>query len=170
MADRAPVLTVAECFRHDVHMPDLERLARYVIARRVELGWKQRIEFAAAAQITTRVVSDIENGRRYNFDPVTIAKLEKTLGWATGSVDDVANGGEPRLCGPRGQADESTLGQLLTTYRPTEDEALVRVMRSNLPDSKKRELIQMLVAEQQSVQRERLERTLKMIQMLGGDA
>lgn len=90
---------VSECFLDDVPMSDWERLGRYVIARRVELGFRQRPEFSAAVGITSRVISDIENGRRSNFDPVTIAALEKALGWETGSVHRVAAGGEPLLVG-----------------------------------------------------------------------
>ena len=158
------------CFRQDGGMPDWVRLGKYVVARRVELGFEQRVDFAAAAQITTRVISDLENGRRGNFDPVTVSKLEKTLGWETGSLQRVAAGGEPRLRGAHDTADETTLGDLLTTYRPTEDAALIRVMRSNLPDAKKRELVRMLIAEQERAARERTERAEQMIHLLGGDS
>jgi transcriptional regulator with XRE-family HTH domain len=78
-------------------MSDWERLGTYVVARRVELGHKQRAEFAAALQVSVRLLSDIENGRRSNYDPVTIAALENVLGWETGSAQRIADGGEPEL-------------------------------------------------------------------------
>lgn len=88
---------VAECFRDDVRMADWERVGKYVVARRVELGYKQRGDFAAALGVSARVVSDLENGRRGNFDSVTIASLENVLGWETGSFARVAAGGEPAM-------------------------------------------------------------------------
>lgn len=165
-----PVLTGAECFRHDVYMPDWERLGTYVVARRVELGHKQRTEFAAAAQLGVRVLSDIENGRRSNFDAVTIAALEKALGWETGSVTRVANGGEPHLRDHPPRATEGELRRLVLGYQPDEDEALVRVMRSNLPDSKKRQLVRLLIAEREAAERARVERAEQLIRLVGDEA
>lgn len=95
MAD--PVITVSECFRHDGAMSDWERLGRYVVARRVELGFKRRGEFATALQVSTRVVGDLETGRRGNFDATTFASLERVLGWETGTARRVADGEDPRL-------------------------------------------------------------------------
>lgn len=88
---------VSACFLDDVPMSDWGRLGRYVIARRVKLGYKQRGEFAAAVGVSSRVLSDIENGKRGNFDSVTIASLEDVLGWETGSAMRVAGGHEPAL-------------------------------------------------------------------------
>lgn len=85
------------CFRHDEPMPDWERLGRYVVARRTELRFRSRTDFAAAVQLSARLLADIEKGRRSNFDPVTLAAVEAALGWETGSVGEVLGGGEPRV-------------------------------------------------------------------------
>lgn len=94
-------LQVSERFLDDVRMSDWQRLGKYVVSRRVKLGYKQRADIAAAVGVSTRVMSDIENGKRGNFDSVTVASLEEVLGWETGSVATIAAGGEPTL---RGQA------------------------------------------------------------------
>lgn len=72
-------------------------LGRHVIARRVKLGYRSREPFAAALKISTRVLGDIETGRRSNYDPTTLAALEDVLGWETGSIDTILKGGEPTL-------------------------------------------------------------------------
>lgn len=77
-------------------MQDWKRLGQYVVARRVDLGFKRRSDFADARQVSVRILSDIENGRRTNFDQATIASLERALGWETGSALRVVEGGEPR--------------------------------------------------------------------------
>jgi hypothetical protein len=91
------VIPRAECFRHNDVMDDWERLGRYVVARRVERGFKTRGELASAVQVSSRLLGDIEKGRRGNYDPVTIASLESALGWETGSVRRIVDGGEPQL-------------------------------------------------------------------------
>jgi len=85
----------ANCFRHDVRMEDWERLGQYVVRRRVECGFKTRGDLAAAVQVSSRVLGDIEKGRRGNYDPVTIAGLESALDWESGSVRRIVEGGEP---------------------------------------------------------------------------
>jgi transcriptional regulator with XRE-family HTH domain len=175
----APIHADAKSVRHDVRMPepkgtedagqDWARVGRYVVARRTDMGFDLRAEFAAHAKITTRVISDLENARRGNYDQVTIAKLEKALGWATGSVDRIAAGGEPRLRDGAGKADHQTLGDLLTTYRPTQDEALVRVMKSDLPDAKKRQIVELLIAERRRAERALLEHAEQLIGFAGED-
>lgn len=134
---------VSERFLDDVRMADWQRLGRYVVARREELGYKQRGDIASAVGVSTRVMSDIENGRRGNFDRVTIAALERALGWETGSVERVATGGEPRLRGslsrstPVGQSGQSDLFAMIakiddSSMGPTEKlEAIKKVLRIN---------------------------------------
>jgi hypothetical protein len=123
-----------------------------------------------AAQINVRVLSDIENGRRDNFDKVTIAKLEDALGWETGSVIRIAEGGEPWL---REQAPSpgvsDSLGELLAGNKPSRDEALIRVMRSDLPDSQKRKIVLMLIAEREAAERRRTEHADELIRLLRGE-
>lgn len=170
MTNSRVMLTGSQCFLHDVHMPDWERLGKYVVARRVNLGFDIRPEFAAAAQITTRVLSDIENGKRGNYDKVTIAKLEAALGWETGSVERVAEGGEPWLKEQTPAAEVGAgLDKLLTDYRSGPDEALGRVMRSDLPDAKKRQIMLLLIAEKQAAERRRAEQADELIRLVRED-
>lgn len=159
------VLSDSLSFRHDECMPDWERLGDHVVARRVKLGYGHRAQFAAAAQMQVRVLSDIENGRRGNYDKVTIARLEGALGWETGSAMRVANGGEPILLDTASSAGTGgVLDELLLDYQPSRDEALMKVMRSNLPDSKKRQIIRMLIAEREAGERRRAEHAEELIQ------
>jgi transcriptional regulator with XRE-family HTH domain len=100
-------VTGSERFLDDGVMSDWQRLGNYVLARRVELGYKRRGDFAQAIGVSARVVSDLENGRRGNFDPVTIAALEDVLGWETGSATRVAAGGDPSLRAQPTPAEQS---------------------------------------------------------------
>lgn len=74
---------------------DWTRLKNRVIAARVALGMKTRRQLARTMGISDRVIDDLENCRRTNYDQATLARLEQALGWATGSVDVVLSGGEP---------------------------------------------------------------------------
>jgi hypothetical protein len=72
----------------------LTRVGRYVVNRRVALGYKHRIDLANDLPITDRTLADIEHGVR-EASPGTYAVLENKLGWAPGSIDAVRSGGEP---------------------------------------------------------------------------
>ena len=58
--------------------------------------WKSRAAFARHAGIASRVVDDIERGRRSNYSEGTLASLEVALGWTAGSAQRVVEGGRPR--------------------------------------------------------------------------
>lgn len=105
MPGSTPLFPVPDCFRDDVAMSDWKRLGSLVVARRVELGYQTRGAFADACGINARILSDIEHGRRSNYDAVTIAKLENFFGWDTGSARRVVEGGEPHMRGATAQAD-----------------------------------------------------------------
>lgn len=62
------------------------RLARAVVDRRVELGHRTREGFAKASGLSPRLLGDIEQGKRDNYDRVTLARLEKALEWPPGRV------------------------------------------------------------------------------------
>jgi hypothetical protein len=72
----------------------LARVGRYVVNRRVALGYRHRIDLANDLPITDRTLADIEHGVR-EASPGTYAVLENRLGWAPGSIDAVRAGGEP---------------------------------------------------------------------------
>jgi transcriptional regulator with XRE-family HTH domain len=72
---------------------DWRRLADYVVARRVELGMRDRRAFAAATGITDRTLGKLENGQRVSAS--TLGIIENVFGWAPGSCRRILAGGEP---------------------------------------------------------------------------
>jgi hypothetical protein len=74
------------------------RLADYVVARRVELGMRDRRAFAEATGVTERTLGKLENGQRVS--PSTLAIVENRLGWAPGSCRRILAGGEPSVGSP----------------------------------------------------------------------
>ncbi len=94
---------------------DWRRLADYVVARRVELGMRDRRALAVATGITDRTLGKLENGQRVSAS--TLAVIENELGWAPGSARHVLAGGEPSLTTGRADAeyDDPTLRHLANT-------------------------------------------------------
>lgn len=129
---------------------DWARLGSYVLDRRVELGHRQRSEFALALGISLRTVGDIETGRRGRYDPRTIATLENTLGWTTGSVERIVRGGEPVL---RSEADHV-------------DPVLRRILLSNISDEHKSRIMQLLAEEQRRAERRRAEYAAELLRFV----
>jgi hypothetical protein len=72
---------------------DWQRLADYVVARRVELGMRDRRAFAVATGVTERTLGKLENGQ--HVSPSTLGMVENRLGWAPGSCRRILAGGEP---------------------------------------------------------------------------
>ncbi len=95
---------------------DWRRLADYVVARRVELGMRDRRAFAEATGVTDRTLGKLENGQRVS--PSTLGMVENQLGWAPGSCRRILAGGEPNL-EPAGHShakyDDPTLHHLAST-------------------------------------------------------
>lgn len=75
---------------------DRQRLADYVIRRRVAMGYKTREDWAAAIGLSTRTLGDIERARR-PVAAATVAAVEEHLGWQPGSFTAILAGGEPEL-------------------------------------------------------------------------
>lgn len=74
---------------------ELERLGQLVQARRIELGWGKREEFAQQVTFSYRVLTDLENGNR-KLGKSSYREIESVLDWETGSVEDILDGGHPR--------------------------------------------------------------------------
>jgi len=75
---------------------DWVRLGRLLTARRIELGYPVRSRFVDARELSHgRTISDIENAKRDNFEPATLALVEQLYEWAPGSIEVVLKGGEP---------------------------------------------------------------------------
>jgi hypothetical protein len=80
-------------------MDGWERLGRMVATERAR-RWRSRADFARAAGISTRVIDDLEKGRRGNFSPLTLSAIEAALGWQPGAAMRVVQGGAVRRMGP----------------------------------------------------------------------
>jgi hypothetical protein len=76
---------------------DWRRLADYVVARRVELGMRDRRALAAATGVTDRTLGKLENGQRVSAS--TLGVIDNHLGWAPGSCRRILAGGEPDVLG-----------------------------------------------------------------------
>ena len=78
------------------------RLAELLVARRLQLGFAYRNEFAAHVGMKSdKLLDDLENVRRTNFKPKTLAKIDKYYQWAPGSCETVLDGGDPSTLEPR---------------------------------------------------------------------
>jgi transcriptional regulator with XRE-family HTH domain len=113
------------------------RLADYVVARRVELGMRDRRALAAATGVTDRTLGKLENGQRVS--PSTLGVIENVLGWAPGSCRRILAGGEPHaVSGPAGDGDydDPTLRHLASTpgLPPEVVRGLVALARNWRPD------------------------------------
>ena len=139
---------------HDT--PDWVRLGTYVVSRRIDLGYKKRPALTEVSGISTRILGDIETGRRGNFDRTTIAALEKALGWEPGSALRIAAGGEPVLRDARRPHEES-------------DEVVRRVAAADIPADRKREIIQLLIEEKERAEQRRAEHADELLRLVRGD-
>jgi Helix-turn-helix len=95
---------------------DWRRLADYVVARRVELGMRDRRAFAAATGVTDRTLGKLENGQRVSAS--TLGVIENRLGWAPGSCRRILAGGQPVLAAsalPEAEYDDPTLRHIAAT-------------------------------------------------------
>ncbi|MBO0833613.1 MAG: helix-turn-helix transcriptional regulator [Actinobacteria bacterium] len=94
---------------------DWSRLADYVVARRVELGMRDRRALAAATGVTDRTLGKLENGQRVS--PNTLGVIENELGWSPGSCRRILAGGDPSMAGSpsSGHFDDPTLDHLAST-------------------------------------------------------
>ena len=80
----------------DMATRDLHRLAKYVRAHRLE-QFSSRDAAATAAGVSKNTWKRVEEGE--GVWEKTYAKIEKVLGWGTGSCLQIAEGGEPLLVG-----------------------------------------------------------------------
>jgi X-X-X-Leu-X-X-Gly heptad repeat protein len=75
---------------------DWHRLARYVRERRERLGITQE-EAATRGGPSTATLRLIENAAQTSYRAKSLRQLEDVLEWAPRSVQDILDGGEPRL-------------------------------------------------------------------------
>lgn len=77
-----------------------KRLGELLMQRRLHLGQRNRAQFARDNGISDRLLSDIENGKRTNYDRATLVLIEGMYGWAGGSVAAVLAGRRPTTVTP----------------------------------------------------------------------
>jgi transcriptional regulator with XRE-family HTH domain len=95
---------------------DWQRLADYVVARRVGRGMRDRRAFAEATGVTERTLGKLENGQRVS--PSTLGMVENRLGWAPGSCRRILAGGEPDAAPPspgHAEYEDPTLWHIAST-------------------------------------------------------
>lgn len=63
-----------------------KELGEAVLARRVEMGYRGRGDFAKVAELSVKTIGEIERADRQSYDPSTLAHLERVLGWERGTV------------------------------------------------------------------------------------
>ncbi len=74
-----------------------EQLGRELARRRGELGYSQR-HFASIAGLSQSKASDLERGvARTKMRQTTLSGTQRALGWASGSIEAVLEGGAPNL-------------------------------------------------------------------------
>lgn len=79
----------------DMESDNRKRLGHAVVARRTDLGMRTTKALAELADLSPRMLGDVENGRRDNFSPGAKAQIERALQWEPGSIDAVLAGGDP---------------------------------------------------------------------------
>jgi hypothetical protein len=113
-----PVTGLVSAHGKDSHMAgeDWQRLADYVVARRVELGMRDRRALAEATGVTERTLGKLENGQ--HVSPSTLGMVENRLGWAPGSCRRILAGGEPKAGSPdveHAEYEDPTLWHIAST-------------------------------------------------------
>lgn len=91
------------------HLGDLLMQARVDL----DVRYKNRALFARERGLNYRLVQDIENAARDNFDPPTKLAIERAYGWAYGSINAVLAGGLPSLAAPSSGYDPATEQKLI---------------------------------------------------------
>jgi hypothetical protein len=100
----------------DWQSEDWQRLADYIVARRVELGMRDRRALAEATGVTERTLGKLEKGQRVS--PSTLGMVENRLGWTPGSCRRVLAGEEPTSVssdGGRAEYEDPTLWHIAST-------------------------------------------------------
>jgi transcriptional regulator with XRE-family HTH domain len=94
---------------------DRERVAKYVVARRGSLGMTQE-QLAERAGVTVKTVYNLESAGRWP-QARTRGAIEKALGWRSGDLTRVGEGGEPV---PQAASEEPGMDTMLRELRELE--------------------------------------------------
>lgn len=147
---------------------DWERLGRLLVARRVGLGFTRRAAFARHHGLShTRTVDDIENARRTNYEPATIAQVEQLYRWTPGSIQSVLAGGDPTEL----HSDAADLLRVSPEQKragsdaPGDDADIQLVMDSDLPEDEKHRIVRELLEERAEERQRRVARARRYIDL-----
>lgn len=93
--------------RHDGLVSyDFERLAEAIIAAREAKTWTQD-DLVRESALGRSTIQRLESGKQTAYPSrATIQALERTLGWAPGSVRSILGGGEPTYLGDEASTDD----------------------------------------------------------------
>jgi hypothetical protein len=151
------------------------KLAKQVRDRRLQLGMSVR-SAADGARVARGTWTSLEEGIRRTADN-NYAGIEAVLQWEPGSIAAILAGGDPQVHTRIDLRDDvvatDTAGFLAAEARsnteaPRQDEALIKVMRSDrLTEDQKRDLAKLLIAEREAADRQRAERADEMIRIFG---
>jgi hypothetical protein len=83
--------------------PEWDRLGKLLTERRKEMDprWDDLTLFTRERGLDWRMAWDLENNRRVNYRPLTLAGVEVAYGWEKGSISRVLAGGDPVNTGAR---------------------------------------------------------------------
>ncbi|HBJ73179.1 MAG TPA: hypothetical protein DDY88_05635 [Actinobacteria bacterium] len=91
-------------------MQDWRNLAEQLIQARVHQGFTRRSELIRAKGIShDRVLNDIENARRDNYNAATLVQIEQWYGLAPGNVKEILAGGKARYADINVSAGEQSV-------------------------------------------------------------
>lgn len=121
-----------------------ECLADLVRQRRQDVGLLTATALAARMKVSSRIIGEIENGRRDSYRNATLWSLDDALFWERGSAQAILNGGEPRplpidtstastevapVSSNEGEGFEASLGAALDGLSPVEREEVLTTAR-----------------------------------------
>lgn len=75
----------------DTSIDKLRTVGALVIQRRLARGFKTKIQFSDATGLSTRVLTDLEAGKR-RLGSVSYVQIETALGWPAGEIDSYLDG------------------------------------------------------------------------------
>lgn len=137
-----PDVSATLVFMTEVTGPD--RLADLVRQRRQDVGLSTATALAARMKVSSRIIGEIENGRRDSYRNATLWSLDDALFWERGSAQDILNGGEPRTLSidtsaasaeaapassDESEGFEASLGAALDDLSPIEREEVLTTAR-----------------------------------------
>lgn len=154
-------LAVPGCSRHDVYMSrDRARAAQYVIARRGSLNLT-REQLAELAGLDVKTIYNLESGERWP-QAKTRGKIEKALRIDYGSLQAVAEGGEPLLLDQEREQPADPAAAYLEDFK---DDPEFQQLLEQLPPRARRQAL-----EEWAAARERAREDYKRILRFAADA